>query len=120
MRAGIYENKNIASKVIENCVNKWNEPTIGLVSIHGRSREQRYTKSADWDYPNHCSTLSNNVPVFASGDVFSFHDYQSKLSKYNNLSGIMIGRGALINPGYLLRSKNEETGTYLLVKDLIY
>ncbi|MGH0169867.1 UNVERIFIED_CONTAM: hypothetical protein FKN15_057910 [Acipenser sinensis] len=38
----------------------------GLVykKLHGRSREQRYTKSADWEYIDHCSKVACPMPLF--------------------------------------------------------
>lgn len=35
-----------------------------FLQLHGRSREQRYTKLADWDYISTCSKLASPVPLF--------------------------------------------------------
>lgn len=43
--------------------------------LHGRSREQRYTRSADWDYIDKCAKLADPVPLFGNGDILSFEDY---------------------------------------------
>ena len=32
--------------------------------LHGRSREQRYTRFADWQYINQCSDAAQQLPVF--------------------------------------------------------
>ena len=94
MRTGVYENKNIALKVISN-VKEWSE-RVGLITIHGRSREQRYTKHADWDYISECALQAQPIPLFGSGDILSHEEYYQKLS--SGVSGVMIGRGALIKP----------------------
>lgn len=35
-----------------------------FLQLHGRSREQRYTKLADWDYISTCSKLASPIPLF--------------------------------------------------------
>lgn len=49
--------------------------------VHGRSREQRYLKLADWDYIKECVKVSDtdntHIPVFGNGDVLSFEDYNN-------------------------------------------
>ena len=57
--------------------------------VHGRSKEQRYTKVADWDYISRCSQAAHPMPVFGCGDVLSFkdHDLHSQ-----GQAGIMIAR----------------------------
>lgn len=95
MRTGIHENKNIAHNVI-NRMHDWKD-RIDLITLHGRSREQRYTKLADWNYIDHCAKLAAPIPLFGSGDILSFEDVNERL-KTTSISGIMIARGALIKP----------------------
>ena len=92
MRNGIYTDKRIAHEVFP-LVEKWG---VSAITLHGRSREQRYTKLADWDYIGEC-VKTVNVPVFGNGDVVNFEEYNNDMEK-GNVSGIMIARGALIKP----------------------
>lgn len=39
-----------------------------------------------------------NAPLVYNGNVFTLPDYKSISAKYPNISGIMLGRGAVINP----------------------
>ena len=40
------------------------------VTLHGRSRQQRYTKAADWSYISQCSSISE-VPLIGNGESSS-------------------------------------------------
>lgn len=55
---------------------------IVCLKVHGRSREQRYTKMANWDYINKCASLAAPLPVFGNGDILSYEDYKyARVSK---------------------------------------
>lgn len=79
-----------------------------LIQVHGRSREQRYTKLADWDYIEKCAKAAQPVPVFGNGDILSFDDYQRVRDTYTSVSGITIGRGALIKPWIFTEIKERK------------
>lgn len=66
------------------------------VAVHGRTRQQFYKGSADW---NIIEEVVNNVdiPVIANGDIFTPEDAAAVFSK-TKCSGIMIGRAAQGNP----------------------
>mmetsp|Transcript_5991 Transcript_5991/g.7823 ORF Transcript_5991/g.7823 Transcript_5991/m.7823 type:complete len:645 (-) Transcript_5991:73-2007(-) len=66
---------------------------ISYVSIHGRSRQQRYTKVADWDYIHKCCARascksyleqkenSKPVPVLGNGDILSYTDWEKQMQR---------------------------------------
>ncbi|XP_075995675.1 tRNA-dihydrouridine(47) synthase [NAD(P)(+)]-like [Genypterus blacodes] len=92
IRTGVQEKCNIAHKLIPE-MKKWG---VSMVTLHGRSREQRYTKSADWDYITTCSKLASPIPLFGNGDILSYEDAMK--ARETGVSGLMIARGALIKP----------------------
>uniref|UniRef100_A0A8C7H6W2 tRNA-dihydrouridine(47) synthase [NAD(P)(+)] n=1 Tax=Oncorhynchus kisutch TaxID=8019 RepID=A0A8C7H6W2_ONCKI len=92
IRTGVQEKANIAHKLIPE-MKKWG---VSMITLHGRSREQRYTKSADWDYINTCSQLASPIPLFGNGDILSYYDAMK--ARETEVSGIMLARGALIKP----------------------
>uniref|UniRef100_H2Y6I8 tRNA-dihydrouridine(47) synthase [NAD(P)(+)] n=1 Tax=Ciona savignyi TaxID=51511 RepID=H2Y6I8_CIOSA len=93
VRAGVETNKNCAHVVLP----KLRDRGVALTTVHGRSREARYTKVADWGYINECASVAAPMPVFGNGDIFSYHDYCSVVEN-TSVSGVMIARGALIKP----------------------
>lgn len=93
-RSGISKDQNIA----HNLIPMFKDSGVSLITIHGRSREQRYTKLADWNYVNECAKLASPVPVFGSGDIMSYEDYENLKVEFPNITGAAIGRGALIKP----------------------
>uniref|UniRef100_A0A665TFN4 tRNA-dihydrouridine(47) synthase [NAD(P)(+)] n=1 Tax=Echeneis naucrates TaxID=173247 RepID=A0A665TFN4_ECHNA len=92
IRTGVQEKSNVAHKLIPEMKN-WG---VSMITLHGRSREQRYTKLADWDYISSCSKLANPVPLFGNGDILSYEDAMK--ARETGVSGLMIARGALIKP----------------------
>ncbi|XP_076327975.1 LOW QUALITY PROTEIN: tRNA-dihydrouridine(47) synthase [NAD(P)(+)]-like [Tachypleus tridentatus] len=104
MRKGIHDNKNTAHNVI-NRIKQLGE-RVALITLHGRSREQRYTKLADWEYINYCAKEADPIPLFGNGDILSFEE--ANLHRQNtNVSGIMIARGALIKPWIFTEIKEQ-------------
>lgn len=79
-----------------------------MIQVHGRSREQRYTKLADWDYIEKCAIAAQPVPVFGNGDILSFDDYHRAKEIYSTVQGITIGRGALIKPWIFTEIKEKK------------
>lgn len=72
------------------------------VSVHGRTREQLYTGTADWSYIKQVKEALD-IPVIGNGDVFTPEDARNMMDT-TGCDGVMIGRGALGNPWMLYRT----------------
>ncbi|XP_076157763.1 tRNA-dihydrouridine(47) synthase [NAD(P)(+)]-like [Alosa pseudoharengus] len=101
IRTGVQEKTNTAHKLIPE-LKKWG---VSLITLHGRSREQRYTKLADWDYIDTCSKLASPIPLFGNGDILSWEDAMK--ARETGVSGIMVARGALIKPWIFTEIKEK-------------
>uniref|UniRef100_A0A2M4ANN8 tRNA-dihydrouridine(47) synthase [NAD(P)(+)] n=1 Tax=Anopheles triannulatus TaxID=58253 RepID=A0A2M4ANN8_9DIPT len=93
-RIGIYNNKPIAHELVP----RFEEWGASLITIHGRTKEQRYTKHADWEFVQRCAAQARSVPVYGNGDIYCYSDYESARERCPNVGGVMVGRGALIKP----------------------
>ncbi len=68
-----------------------------LISIHGRSRAQRYRGRADRALIRAVVRAVPEVPVLANGDVTKPADVRA-MADQTGAAGVMIGRGAVGNP----------------------
>jgi nifR3 family TIM-barrel protein len=82
------------------------------VSVHGRTREQLYTGTADWSYIKAVKDAVN-IPVIGNGDVFSPEDAKRMIDE-TGCDAVMIGRAALGNPWMLYRTVEYLTSGILL------
>ncbi|XP_049886228.1 tRNA-dihydrouridine(47) synthase [NAD(P)(+)]-like [Pectinophora gossypiella] len=103
MRTGVYQNKKIAHTIMPK-VAEWG---ASLITLHGRSKEGRYTKSADWEYIETCAKAAAPCPVFGNGDIMSYEDYVQRRETAPTVQGVMIGRGALIKPWIFTEIKEQ-------------
>ncbi|KAK7072357.1 tRNA-dihydrouridine(47) synthase [NAD(P)(+)]-like protein [Halocaridina rubra] len=103
MRTAIYHDTHVAHNIITKA-KLWD---VSLITLHGRSKEQRYVKLADWKYINECAAVADPIPLFGNGDVLSYEDYDYHVDN-SNVSGIMIGRGALIKPWVFKEIKEKK------------
>jgi len=95
LRTGLKEEKRTAHETIGKLVEMNLSPE--LITLHPRSKEQRYSRLAHWDYVEQCVQAAQNVPFWACGDVLSYEDYYHRLDQ-SPIAGVMIGRGALMKP----------------------
>ena len=107
---------------------------VAAITLHGRSRQQRYTRTANWSYISECATLIKNVIsqqnnitdttqevderllpsnkkvyFIGNGDCFSHVDYFDHLQQAK-VDSVMIARGALVKPWIF---EEIEKGQYL-------
>ena len=130
IRMGTKDNKPNALKLVDRLVYGGQEALeIGggpsgaaAITLHGRSRQQRYTKNADWKYISDCAALikeynergdnlsdtvrdvdgrsqpaNGRVYFLGNGDCYSHIDYNVHLEEAK-VDSIMVARGALIKP----------------------
>ncbi|KAK9371280.1 hypothetical protein V1509DRAFT_614180 [Lipomyces kononenkoae] len=111
IRMGTRDNHPNAKKLVTRLVN---EGDVAAITLHGRSRQQRYTRVADWNYISETAEIvrdmyeakdENNkeqrerrkVWFIGNGDCYSWRDWWDGVEKYN-VDSVMIARGALIKP----------------------
>lgn len=132
IRMGTRDNHPTADKLVQRLVLGGDESQdigegpagVAAITLHGRSRQQRYTRDADWEYIAECAatisrlqaqqaavtdtirqpderdlTSSNNGNVYfcGNGDCYSHVDYYNAI-EHSKVDSVMIGRGALIKP----------------------
>ena len=75
---------------------------IEWVAIHGRTRTQQYTGSANWQY---LESLGKDavLPIIGNGDLHTPSQVRSRMDK-TNCHALMIARGSIRNPFIFLES----------------
>ena len=80
---------------------KMQEAGADFITIHGRTRSQMYSGTADWTKIKDLKTAVD-IPVFANGDITSI-DTALKCLELSGADGAAVGRGALGDPTLLGR-----------------
>ncbi len=74
------------------------ESGIRMITVHGRTRQQFYTGTADWEFV--ASVKQNtNLPVIVNGDILTEDDAVIAL-RQSGADGVMIGRGCYGRPWF--------------------
>ncbi|MGA0869861.1 MAG: tRNA-dihydrouridine synthase family protein [Planctomycetota bacterium] len=72
------------------------EAGASMITLHGRTREQRYTRAADWDLVAQL-VQERSIPVVGNGDVLTWHEAEDRIAQ-SGCAAVMLARGVLIKP----------------------
>lgn len=110
IRTGTKDNKNTAISLVKRVLT---ETDVAAVTLHGRSRQQRYTREADWGYVGEVAKvvkelneqkqenkdLTDTQPTWfiGNGDCFTHEQWYDAVNT-EGIDSVMVARGALIKP----------------------
>ncbi|KAG2427489.1 hypothetical protein HXX76_012422 [Chlamydomonas incerta] len=105
-RKGFNDGEDVAHTFLHRA-GEWG---AAAVTLHGRTRQQRYSRLADWDYiaqvGSNCAAAG--LQLVGNGDVFSYTDWNAHMGEAGgHLAALMIGRGALIKPWIFTEIKEQ-------------
>ncbi|KAI1082021.1 FMN-linked oxidoreductase [Whalleya microplaca] len=144
LRMGVRDGKPTATRLIERLAfgnpdfrDRLGAPGCAAITLHGRSRQQRYTKKANWSYIAECAALiksynaqkdeltdtaaepdartqantaaDGRVYFIGNGDCYSHAEYFSHIASAG-VDTVMIARGAMVKPWIF---EEIERGQYL-------
>lgn len=70
---------------------------VAAVSLHGRTLEQHYSGTADWEAIAQLREALPDVPVLGNGDIWSAED-AVRMVEQTGVDGVVIGRGCQGRP----------------------
>ena len=70
---------------------------VAAVALHGRTLEQHYSGTADWDAIARLREALPDVPVLGNGDIWSAED-AVRMVEQTGVDGVVVGRGCQGRP----------------------
>lgn len=110
IRTGTRDKHPTATSLVKRIVD---EGQTAAITIHGRSRAQRYTRLADWDYIKEVADTVKEARhqkeedpdsegivkpfIIGNGDTYSWKEWYDNI-EHTGVDSVMVARGALIKP----------------------
>jgi len=70
---------------------------VAAVALHGRTLEQHYSGTANWDAIARLREALPDIPVLGNGDIFSAED-AVRMVEHTGVDGVVVGRGCQGRP----------------------
>ncbi|KAL6747924.1 hypothetical protein V8C86DRAFT_2894094 [Haematococcus lacustris] len=105
-RKGYYDDQDVTHTLVGS-MRSWGACAL---TLHGRTRQQRYSRLADWDYIQKCAEVAqpSGLQLIGNGDVMSYTDWNAHVGNGQGpLAACMIARGALIKPWVFTEIKEQ-------------
>ena len=67
------------------------------ITIHGRTREQAYRGSANWDHIKACKQAAKEIQVIGNGDVFDAQAGE-RMFEHTGCDAVLVSRGTMGQP----------------------
>lgn len=90
---------------LEAILNSIENTPLRHITVHGRTRPQRYKGHANWSLIEMASRICS-VPVIGSGDICDDAGFSKRLNEGSGVHAVVVGRGALRNP-WVFSGKRE-------------
>ncbi len=114
--AGIFEKSSLEISVksrigffsadeLEDIISVYNKYPITELIIHPRTRQDYYNGLPDMDAFEKVYKTAK-MPVCYNGNIFSAEDFYRTENRFKGLGSMMIGRGAIANPGIFREIKD--------------
>lgn len=104
-------------KIIVELAEQLQDCGIKAITVHGRTRSQMYTGSADWEM---IARVKENprltIPVIGNGDITTPQQVSEAFSRYG-VDGVMVGRASIGNP-WIFRQMKAMASTGSLTTEL--
>jgi len=98
------------SKIIVELAEMLQDCGIKALTVHGRTRSQMYTGSADWEM---IARVKENprltIPVIGNGDISSEEQVRNAFDRYG-VDGVMVGRASIGAPWIFRNLKRAAMG----------
>ena len=93
IRAGWDEESTVGPEIVQIA----EKAGAQAIAVHGRTREQGYKGSANWDWIRDCKQAAKNILVIGNGDLFDAASVERMFS-HTGCDAVLLSRGTFGTP----------------------